>query len=132
MFCISLSKEPRARHKIMLNKSQLRLQEEKRMGWGERRRKGGREVWIKQSSVRLVRSLDAQFCLLTSQEYGLKALLQFMPQQKSQLNTIHGNILESDSQHSLAISKHLLTCPALSSCFTHIRFNPHNYPPRKE
>lgn len=81
----------------MLNKSQLRLKEDKRMGWGKRRRKGGRDVWITQSSMRLVSRLDARFWLLTPQEYGRKALLQFMPQQKSQLNTIHGNILESDS-----------------------------------
>ena len=38
MFCISLSKEPRVWH-TMLNKPQLTLKEEKRMGWGE----GGRE-----------------------------------------------------------------------------------------
>lgn len=40
MSCISLSKEPRAWH-TMLNKSQLTLKEEKRMGWGE----GWREGW---------------------------------------------------------------------------------------
>lgn len=33
MLCISLSKEPGAWHKIMLNKYQLTLKEEKRVEW---------------------------------------------------------------------------------------------------
>lgn len=39
MLCVSLSKEPGARHKIMVNKCQLTLEEEKRVEW-KRRRKG--------------------------------------------------------------------------------------------